>query len=296
MNQTKLTKRKSRIRPCRKLAFVGLLGIILLAPSSSFCPLNPLARSSRDIQQSVFIQASNKHEDEDDDDDWIAAQIEEVIQNAEEKEKEEDEEWIPDREKAKRKREGAFQSTSAASPLTKKGSIPTVDATVVMDGNDPNEQTTQNKKVVSPYTDEEEEVIRSMGGKTNAPNKREPGYLGDSTLQEIATDYSVPVCYLADVLCLWGVPVPIHVNDRLGDLVTGEQAFALLEAVNSLDIAALHDRYSNMSLINLCHHWSVDLSEGLEMAMKEGWSLPFGVHSVLRVEQEDELVRVLGRL
>lgn len=31
------------------------------------------------------------------------------------------------------------------------------------------------------------------------------------------------------------------------------------------------------------------------MAVKEGWSLPFGVQTCLRVEQEEELIRVLGR-
>jgi hypothetical protein len=83
--------------------------------------------------------------------------------------------------------------------------------------------------------------------------KREMGYLGDSTLQEIATDYSIPVCYLDNVLCLRGVPVPIDVRGtRLGDMVTGEQTFAVVEAVNSHDVAALHDLYSNTSLRQLC--------------------------------------------
>ena len=134
-----------------------------------------------------------------------------------------------------------------------------------------------------------------MGGKTHHPQrKREPGFLGDSTLQEIATDYSVPICYIADVLCMWGVTPPINVHDRLGDLVTGEQAFSLLEAVNSLDISALHDRYSNTNLLQLSAEWDIDLQKAFEMAMREGWSLPFGVQTCLRVEQEDELVRVLG--
>ena len=141
-----------------------------------------------------------------------------------------------------------------------------------------------------------------MGGKvkpgkdsTTHQSKREDGFLGDSTLQEIATDYSVPVCYLADVVCMWGAPVPINVHDRLGDLVTGEQAFALLEAVNSLDVAALHDRYSNSNLVQFCYEFDILLQGAFEMAMKEGWSLPFGVQTCLRVEQEDELLRVLGQ-
>ena len=226
------------------------------------------------------------------DDDWIAAQISEVVQNNNDNddplfdEPEEQDEWIPDREKAKQKRQGAapnvYQSASAA------GVRPAIES-------ENSEEQHTTKTTPSPYTEEEEEVIQSMGGRSHAPRKREPGYLGDSTLAEIAMDYSVPVCYLADVLCMWGVPVPINVQDRLGDLVTGEQAFAILEAVNSLDVAALNDRYSNQSLYNLCNDWNIDLTEAFQMAMKEGWSLPFGVHSVLRVEQEEELLRVMGQ-
>ena len=185
----------------------------------------------------------------------------------------EDENWLPDREKAKRRKEASRIYAERVS----------------------DQDSSTQKETPSAYTDEEEEVIAAMGGKTKHPQrKREIGFLGDSTLSEITTDYSVPICYLADVLCMWGVPVPINPQDRLGDLVTGEQAFAILEAVNSLDVSALHDRYSNTSLLNLCAEWDIDLQKAFELAVKEGWSLPFGVQTCLRVEQEDELLRVLG--
>ena len=95
---------------------------------------------------------------------------------------------------------------------------------------------------------------------------------------------------------MWGVPVPINVQDRVGDLVTGEQAFALVEAVNSLDVGALQDRYSNYSLFQVCHEFDVDLKDAFEFAMKEGWSLPFGVRTNLRVEQEEDLLRVFSSI
>jgi hypothetical protein len=123
---------------------------------------------------------------------------------------------------------------------------------------------------------------------------REEGYLGDSTLKEISMDYSVPIEYLADVVASWGVPVPIDPLGRLGDMVTGEQAFAMLEAIHTLDIAALHDRYSEDNLMNICDYYDIDLKEAFDFAMKRGWALPFGVRTFLRVEQEDELLEVLG--
>ena len=46
--------------------------------------------------------------------------------------------------------------------------------------------------------------------------------------------------------------------------------------------------------MTICDWYEIDLKEAFQMAMKEGWSLPFGVQTFLRVEQEEEMIRVLG--
>ena len=123
---------------------------------------------------------------------------------------------------------------------------------------------------------------------------REEGYLGDSTLHEISLDYSIPIPYLADVLTSWGVPVPIDPHDRLGDLVTAQQAYAILEAIYTLDVASLHDRYSPENILSLCDIYDMDIKTVFEYCVERGWGLPFGVRTFLRVEQEEELLDVLG--
>ena len=147
------------------------------------------------------------------------------------------------------------------------------------------------------YTVEDENLIETLGGKelNNPSSKREPGFLGDCTLKEICLDYQVPICYLADVLCGWGVPAPIDPNVLLGDLVTGEQAFAILEAVHTLDVGALNDRYCDSDLTTLCMEWDIEVIDGFELAVKEGWNLPFGVRTYLRVEQEEHLLQTLAK-
>jgi len=135
-----------------------------------------------------------------------------------------------------------------------------------------------------------------MFGGRGQPMMREEGFLGDSTLKEISMDYSVPIPYLADVLASWGVPVPIDPLARLGDMVTGEQAFAVLEAIHTLDVAALHERYSEDNLMNVCDYYDIDLKEAFEFCVEgRGWALPFGVRTFLRVEQEEELLDALCR-
>ena len=178
----------------------------------------------------------------------------------------------------------------------------------------------------SVYTQEEEELIASMSGmgpppppgrpSTQAfaeagtqsamrkyqqqapgpmpPQYREEGYLGDSTLKEISMDYGIPITYLADVLANWGVPIPIDPNGRLGDMVTGEQAFAILEAIHTLDVAELHERYAEDDLMNLCDYYDLDIKLAFDFCMERGWALPFGVRTFLRVEQEAELLDALA--
>lgn len=163
--------------------------------------------------------------------------------------------------------------------------------------NDPTVDVAPKKSV---YTAEEEELIEAMGGKDTTSSEgttkstREPGYLGDSTLSEIAMDFSVPICYIADVLVTWGCPIPIDPYSTLGDLVTGEQAFALLEAIHTLDISALQDRYSDDDIMTVADEYEIPLKEAFDFAVKEGWSLPFGVRTHLRVEQEDAMIRALA--
>lgn len=207
----------------------------------------------------------------------------------------EDIEWIPDRDRARILRESTWKRAEANPPTFIENDF----ADNVNDDEDSDsaqQQQSKNKKEKRLfYTDEEEELIAILGGKDslNPSPKREIGFLGDSTLREIAMDFQVPLCYLADVLCGWGVPPPINPNIILGDMITGEQAFAILEAIHTLDLGSLNDRYAEFDLETLCFEYDVELSDGFELAMKEGWNLPFGVKTFIRVEQEEYFIEKL---
>ncbi|CAJ1920352.1 unnamed protein product [Cylindrotheca closterium] len=231
-------------------------------------------------QTSQIFQAGGNDED---DGEWVDYDDLEVLQGDETEYGDREEDWIPDAARAKKKPKHLTPANEVIKPKEPKKKGEKTNA--MMEDSRP-----------TPYTEDEEEIIAAMGGKQRKSKKREDGFLGDCTLAEIALDYSVPICYLADVLCMWGVPVPIDINSRLGDMVTGEQAFALVEAVNSLDIGALQDRYANQDMVKMCHEWEIDIRDAFAFAMKEGWSLPFGVRTVLRQEQEDELLRVYSKL
>lgn len=227
-----------------------------------------------------------------------------------------DEDWIPDIEKARiveewnlaRAEEMADRKIDSSAPISppesmtqeqssssrSRSSLGDEDGTAnVEDYFTPTPLQKSRRQI---YTDEEEELINQMGGNSmDKPSpKREPGFLGDSTLKEIASDFQIPICYLADVLCTWGVPVPINVDDRLGDMVTGEMAFSMAEAVHTLDVGELSDSYSNFDLTGLCYEFSIELKDAFDFCIKEGWNLPFGVRTHLRVDQEDKLLQALS--
>lgn len=256
---------------------INLLYMMNLQSASSFCPVH-MSNNPR-LFSSDIVLSSHKVE----------------IVPEDENELDEDIKWLPDREKAKLIRENKLPKPGEADPndfygnsqrQRKKESSP-----------DPiDDYNTKKRKKRLTYTEEEEELIEILGGKSmeNPSPLRESGFLGDSTLKEIAMDFQVPICYLADVLCGWGVPPPIDPNMILGDLVTGEQAFAILEAIHTLDVGSLNDRYADYDLATLCNEYDIDLADAFEMVMKEGWNLPFGVRTYLRVEQEEHLLDKLA--
>ena len=234
-----------------------------------------------------------------------------------------EEDWVPDMEIAKRisernlaraeyligqaedkaevysspKKKNNAGSRSAASANLATDELGTTEVEDYFEGpNTNNAPRSLQKSKRQIYTDEEEDLINSMGGNSmeNPSPKREAGFLGDSTLREISRDFQVPVCYLADVLCTWGVPVPINVDERLGDMVTGEMAFAMAEAVHSMDVGEIYDAYSSFDLAGLCYEYDIELKDAFDFVIKEGWNLPFGVKTHLRVDQEDKLLQALS--
>jgi len=174
---------------------------VLFTPSSTYSK-TLIASGRNEIIEAEFVP------DENDDDD--------------------DDEWLPDRERVRRAKGGMKRAIGVPESTTSQKHPDTADIKP------------QKKRLT--YTDEEEELIDALGGrdKDNPSSKRESGFLGDCTLKEIASDYQVPICYLADALCGWGVPPPIDTDAMLGDLCTGEMAFAILEAIHTLDMSAIN--------------------------------------------------------
>mmetsp|Transcript_17936 Transcript_17936/g.26570 ORF Transcript_17936/g.26570 Transcript_17936/m.26570 type:complete len:277 (-) Transcript_17936:9-839(-) len=124
--------------------------------------------------------------------------------------------------------------------------------------------------------------------------KRDDGGLGSVKLKDISSDYDFPIEFILDVLCRWGVSPPINEDEKLGSLVNGEQAFAIAEALTSIDPAIIHDFYLNESLEELSEQLDIPLSDIFLVCGKRRFSLPLGAETHLTMSDYNTLLKDLG--
>ena len=112
---------------------------------------------------------------------------------------------------------------------------------------------------------------------------------GDSTVADVADDYRFPISYVADAILGFGIPPPIRDDARIADILDADQAFALLEAVTSLDAAEVEDAYVAFDLARVAGLLEAPLAEVFAACVDEGFGLPHGVETQLRREQYEAL-------
>lgn len=115
----------------------------------------------------------------------------------------------------------------------------------------------------------------------------------DSRIMDIASDYQFPMAYIADVLVDLGVNPPIRDTDILSDLVNGDQAYALLEALTTLDGTDFEDFYMSQTLEEAADLIDVPVSEVFNFCSDKGYSLPHGIQTQLRKDYFNDIVAAL---
>lgn len=127
------------------------------------------------------------------------------------------------------------------------------------------------------------------------PLSRSTGSISDLTVKELVNDYNYPLPYIADMIMQFGfVKPPLDINSRLGDICSGTELFAILEVVNSVPGYEVANFYYTSSVAEACEEFGWDLRAILKFCEEEGFSLPFGIRTVLRTDQIGALIKQFG--
>ena len=78
-----------------------------------------------------------------------------------------------------------------------------------------------------------------------------------------------------------GCPAPVDVDSRIGDLLTGEQVFTLLQALTSVDPLEAGCDYDTLSLPELAEDVGLSVDRVYEICKEENINLPFGLNTRL---------------
>lgn len=117
--------------------------------------------------------------------------------------------------------------------------------------------------------------------------------ISDLNLQEIADATSFSLDYLGDFMIQLGCPAPLNKDEKIGNLLTGNQVYELLEAVNTLDPYDADIGYDSVSVKELAEELDVNINRILKIIERENFHLPFGLDTVLHRDCIDRVKNII---
>lgn len=109
------------------------------------------------------------------------------------------------------------------------------------------------------------------------------------SLKEISEAYQFSLAYLGDFVVQMGCKPPVDVNTNIANILTGEQIYALLQAVTSLDPVQSNSEYDSLSLGELAEELNVPIDRLVRISEKYEVNLPFGIDTILHETVADQL-------
>ena len=109
------------------------------------------------------------------------------------------------------------------------------------------------------------------------------------TLREISESYLFSLSFLGDYAVQLGVRPPVDVDAKVGDLMTSEQAFSLLEALTSLDPYESNIEYDSLTADELARELELSVEKFCYICEAEHLNLPFGMDTVLHQTVVDKI-------
>ena len=114
------------------------------------------------------------------------------------------------------------------------------------------------------------------------------------SLQDITDSYGFSLAYLGDFVVQTGCPPPIDTDAPISQLLTGEQIYTLLEAINSLDPLSANEEYDSVVVGELAEELGLTRSQMVGLCSRESVNLPFGLDTVVHVSVASRLRDLVG--
>ena len=113
--------------------------------------------------------------------------------------------------------------------------------------------------------------------------------IAQMSVREIADSYQFSLPFLGDFMVQLGCACPLDIDVRISTLLTGEQIFSVLNALNTLDAYETNAGYDSMSLLELADSLRLSKEKMLRIARVEGVNLPFGMATILHLSVVDKI-------
>lgn len=118
--------------------------------------------------------------------------------------------------------------------------------------------------------------------------------ISDLTLREISQCYMFSLSYLGDLVAQMGCAVPVDVETPVGSMLTGEQTYTLLQALNSLDPFETNAGYETLSVWDLADEMNLSVDHMIRLCDQESIPLPYGASTMLHMSSIEQLRRAAG--
>jgi len=129
--------------------------------------------------------------------------------------------------------------------------------------------------------DEDDNEAYLTGGSGGGVTEREYSS-SQLTLRDISESLQFSLNFLGDFVVQMGIEAPINVDMKLGDMMTGDQIYTLLQAVNTLDPFDSDTGYDvGMNVEEVAEELEISLDTIVKIIEKEKLNLPFGIKTVL---------------
>ena len=120
--------------------------------------------------------------------------------------------------------------------------------------------------------------------------------LASYNLREISESYSLCLSYLGDFCVQLGYASPLNPELAIGEFLTSEQVYTLLEAVTTLDPLQSNLDYDSTDLEELAGEYNISSDRIFEVCLKNKFNLPFGRDTTLHVSELQRLRNILDSL